>query len=449
VVISVTALAAGLTAVVAVRAPHNAEVSSPGVLAADVFSAFSAFLVAFLALGRLSQSRLVRHAVLGAAATVLAVGTLVLAVLPTLRGDELSDSSPRVVTGLLAAGLFALACWLPPWSVRMPKAIELAVGSAVLVAVLAVIAARLTSVRAIASLPSSGETFGALPDRTLSACQLAAALLFTLAAVGAVRQADREGDVLMAWLAVGAVLAAFSRVDFVLAQSADSIWVLVGMAFRLGFYVLLLGGAVQEIRWYWRRSTDAAVLEERRRIARDLHDGLAQELAFIAAQSRLVLARPPSTDRLRLLAASSERALDEARRAIAALTHPLDEPFDVALTQEVEEVANRFGTAVSLDLEAGIELSATRREALLRIAREAVTNAGRHGAAQHLNVRLVNHDGVTLRVSDDGAGFDLAAAETGGTLGLVSMRERAEALGGTCTVTSAREHGTTVEVRLP
>ena len=105
------------------------------------------------------------------------------------------------------------------------------------------------------------------------------------------------------------------------------------------------------------------------------------------------------------------------------------------------------GTEVRLDIAADIDVAPSTREALLRIVRESVTNAGRHGHATHVVVAL-GEDRV-LSIEDDGCGFDLDEAATKGRFGLVSMRERAEGLGGRFRIMSGPGRGTRVEVGLP
>jgi signal transduction histidine kinase len=225
----------------------------------------------------------------------------------------------------------------------------------------------------------------------------------------------------------------------------------VGDWLRLAAYGVAVVAAASEFTGYWRRLADTAVLEERRRIARDLHDGLAQELAFIATQSRGLVVGAKERDRVEMIARSAERALDESRRAVAALTRRIDEPLDAALAQQAEELGGRMGVRVLLDLEPGIDVSHDKREALVRIAREAITNAGRHGRPSKISVSLANGDGILLRISDDGRGFrvDDPKVYAGDRWGVAGMRERALALGGRCEVTSRPYGGTKVEVWVP
>ncbi|HEX2505249.1 MAG TPA: ATP-binding protein, partial [Gaiellaceae bacterium] len=131
-----------------------------------------------------------------------------------------------------------------------------------------------------------------------------------------------------------------------------------------------------------------------------------------------------------------------------ALTRPVDEPLDVALLQAAEEVAHRVGTQVRFDGERVVDVPGDTREALIRIVREAVANAGRHGGAARVSIELANGNGLRLRIIDDGAGFVPGLTRPGG-FGLVSMRERAEALGGSLILESEPGEGTTVEVLVP
>ncbi|HYY34176.1 MAG TPA: sensor histidine kinase [Gaiellaceae bacterium] len=281
----------------------------------------------------------------------------------------------------------------------------------------------------------------------ISALFLAAGFTF------ASRAQRHTSDRLLGWIAAGSVLAAFARVNYFIFPSLYSNWVYTGDALRMFFYLLLFVGAAREIRGYQRLAADAAVLEERRRIARDLHDGLAQELAYITAQTkklaRMTAASVDDRRQVDHLARAAERALDESRRAIAALAQPVAQPLATALAEEAMMVAARADATVELDLAPDVEVEPVAREMLLRIVREGVANAARHGGAGKILVQLSNGSGLHLRIVDDGVGFDSAEAAKEGRFGLTSMRDRARSIGGEFHLKTRPGGGTEIEVVLP
>jgi signal transduction histidine kinase len=189
-----------------------------------------------------------------------------------------------------------------------------------------------------------------------------------------------------------------------------------------------------------------ATVEERRRIARELHDGLAHELAFIASKTRgAALDATTSTD-ARALAGAADRALDEARRAITVLSVTQPQSLDAAISQTVEDLGSRLGVAWDLHLADDVEVPGEVTENLLRIVREAITNAACHGASEHVRVSLERNDQLRLVIEDDGCGFDPAGEVSGGGFGLQSMQERAASVGAVLSVDSMPEHGTRVAV---
>ena len=216
---------------------------------------------------------------------------------------------------------------------------------------------------------------------------------------------------------------------------------------------LALFGTVVAVRRRARdgRHVNAAVECERRRIARDIHDSLAQDLAFIAARVRVLERDPTASVRLDHLAIAATRALEHSRTTISTLTRPLDEPLDAALARNATEVAERHGGHADLHLQPGVVVPPATRESLVMILREAVANAMRHGRAGSVDVSLSQQSWLRLRVTDDGRGFDAAARAAGSdaAFGLQSMEERAQALGGGLVVRSAPGAGTTIEVALP
>ncbi|WP_448628410.1 histidine kinase [Geodermatophilus sp. URMC 64] len=194
--------------------------------------------------------------------------------------------------------------------------------------------------------------------------------------------------------------------------------------------------------------------EERRRLRRDLHDGLGPELASIALQLETVrdLADGPGTPAGALvesLRGQLRGVLGEVRRIVDDLRPPVLD--DLGLAEALAQLGGRFtgsSTEVDVDVADLPPLSAATELALLRIAGEALTNATRHGRATRCAVTLAVEDGLlALTVSDNGRG--LAGEPERPGVGLASMRERALELGGSCTVESVPGERTTVRALLP
>jgi signal transduction histidine kinase len=426
----------------------------------ETAAALIALLAAHLVTGRFRRSASLSDLVLACALFLLGLSNLVFAALPAALASgqaPVISSWAAMMAALVGAGVFVLAAFLPGRRVAHP-------GSMLTLSIVGSVVFLLALVVAVADyadrLPA-----GVAPDRSpehasgaqlvaspIFVIQLFAAALFAVAALGFVRRAEQQQDSLMRSLGIAAVLASFSRFNYFLYPSLFSQWVYTGDIFRLLFYLVLLGSALQEISRYWTAVRGAAVVEERRRIARELHDGLAQELAFIATRAK-ALPTASRPERVRMLAhvgSAAERALEEARRAIAVLVEPLDQAFDVSLVQTVEEMVGRVGAQAELDVARGVELPPRTRETLLRIVREAVTNANRHGRAKTISVQLSNHDGLRLLIADDGDGFDVTEPERlQRGFGLLTMRERVQALSGELRIESRPGVGTEVEVILP
>jgi signal transduction histidine kinase len=191
-------------------------------------------------------------------------------------------------------------------------------------------------------------------------------------------------------------------------------------------------GAVRRLR---SKRVVRAVAAERRRLARELHDGVVQELGWI----RSAALRGVSGEEI---AAAADRALDEARRVLSSLAASADEPVADAVGRAVRAIADRYDLRVSVELDPRTDVPAGHRTDLVRVAGEAVLNAARHAGCEAVEVSLVPG---RLRVRDDGVGFDVEQAGRRGH-GLVSMRERAEEMGAEMSIRSAPGAGTTVEV---
>jgi signal transduction histidine kinase len=445
--------AAATLAIVAVPSARFAYRAPQLHAALETSATLIGLLAAYLVLGRFRRSGHLDDLVLCYSLALLAGSNLFFAVLPVVLGEGSDDIGTwaRLFGQLLGSLVFAAAAVTPRWRVRLTHAQSLATllllplvlaAVAVLVYYLGPWLPQGVELEPTAEGARSPQLHG---DATLLGAQLAGMVLYCFAAFGFARKARVTGDDLMKWLAVGAAFGAFARLNYFLYPSLYTEWVYSGDFFRLAFYICILTAAAREISSYWETLSRTAVLEERRRIARNLHDGLAQELAFIGRNLRRLDEREAPVARV---AASAERALSESRRAIDALTKPLDEPLEVVLGNAVRETAEREGTVVDLVLAEGIDLDYPRRDALIRIACEATTNAARHGRARLVRVELASRRRrVRLRVTDDGSGFETGPAARPATgFGLVSMRERAHAVGGSFEVHSSPGAGTTVEV---
>ena len=280
----------------------------------------------------------------------------------------------------------------------------------------------------------------------MSTVQILLAALFAVASASASRH-GRSGatEPFAWWLALGAGLATIAQVNFALFLSEFSRWLYTGDVIRLAAYAAWLVGAMGEISSYWQERATLAVEQERRRVARDLHDGLAQELAFIVSETRSMGNERPHPTRVVVGRAARSTSRDAA---IAELTANTSRDLESVLRRTLETVTDQFGSELRLDVDHGFRVSPPVMEDLVRIAREATTNACRHGGARWVHV-VVSKDagGDRLVVRDGGAGFVVDGAERNGSYGLQSMAERAEKIGGGVVIRSTPGRGTDVEVR--
>lgn len=273
-----------------------------------------------------------------------------------------------------------------------------------------------------------------------AACLLFASLRFT-------RQAGETNQEVLRWLGPGCALLGFARLNYLLFPSLYSGWFYTGDVLRTAGYACLLVGATREITSYWATRADLAVVEDRRRLARELHDGVMQELSWIRSEARVLSWDAHNARRAQSILDASDRALDEARAAVDALGRATDEPLGYALHRSARDVAERHGARVVVQLDDSVRADQHQRHGLARIVREAVGNALRHGGADCVCLTLeATPAGGRLVVRDNGRGFDMATATAGSGFGLTSMRERAQALPGSFGLRSEPGNGTTVEV---
>jgi signal transduction histidine kinase len=223
-------------------------------------------------------------------------------------------------------------------------------------------------------------------------------------------------------------------------------------------FALHAGIAIDNARLH-QQAADYAIVQERDRIGRDLHDGIIQSLYAVSLSledvPELMTSSPGEAE------ARVDGAIDSLQASIRELRNFIyglrPETFDgadvpagiVALCEQF-----RYNTLIEIDVdvdaEAGDTVSREHGAELLQIVREALSNAARHARARHLGVTFRRaDDGPTLAVADDGVGFDASGPIAAGHQGLANMRARAEAIGATMRIESAVGEGTRIIVTLP
>lgn len=308
----------------------------------------------------------------------------------------------------------------------------------------------------ISTLPATVDdstTQGAALARNASVLgfRLAGSILLVIAAIGFVRVALRLADPVFDWLACGAVVMATARFHDYLYPSMHHDWITTGDILRVVAFWLILFGLMSEVSGIWRRRGAEARAAERRALAAELHDGLAQELAYLITQSALAERNPTNGEHLVRIRAAAKRALDETRLCIADYADADADPvaLDLVIAELGHDVEEDYGCRVVLQLEE-IRVRVRTAHELRRVAREALTNAARHGQPQEIHVRLDARAGmVRLSIVDDGAGILDPEGAARFTFGLASMRERAERLGGRCSIVSVPRDGTRVAIEVP
>jgi signal transduction histidine kinase len=217
----------------------------------------------------------------------------------------------------------------------------------------------------------------------------------------------------------------------------------------------LLAVAVQNARLY-EQAQAVAALEERNRLARELHDSVSQALygiALGARTARTLLDHDPSrlSEPLDYVLTLAEAGLTEMRALIFDLRPESleNEGLITALGKQIAVLEGRHGISVQTEFCEEPVLSLDVKEMLYRIAREALHNTVKHARASKVTIRLINESGrLTLEVADNGLGFDHNGSFPG-HLGLYSMRERAARLHAAITIDSAPGMGTRIAVRIP
>ena len=206
------------------------------------------------------------------------------------------------------------------------------------------------------------------------------------------------------------------------------------------------------------RSRELSIVEERNRLARDLHDSVSQKLfglVLSAEAASTLLGRDDgaASEQVARLGELAQEALAELRELIFELRPPSleEEGLAAVLRKQVDMLRRVHGREIELRIAGGAKCAPESEAEVLRVAQEALNNALRHAEAERIELRMEARDGrLIVTVADDGVGFDPdAPGVRSRRLGLTSMEERARALGATLAVVSRPGEGTTVTLEVP
>jgi signal transduction histidine kinase len=438
-------LAASLALFVAHPALRTQYDTPQVLLVLETTMALAGVLVALLAAFRFAAVGLRTDVLLAAGFLVGSLSTAAFAIVPVLGGGTLNraDGWAALAGGIAGQGLIAIAPFLGGRS----KARDRALRDTVLAAAIALAAAWLLlrahsgGLPELTALPGTGHAHAGL-----ASALAVQALLDLLAVAGWGRRLARTGDDLAQWLALGFTLQLFAALHFVFTPPRGTTYVATGDFLRLLAFGLILVGAWRAIR---SAELGRAVAEERARVAREIHDGLAQYLFAVSTNAQMLAAGTPVEEVGPQLKQAAELAQQEARFAVLALSSASGTAsFDSALRRYVEFLTADGKLDVDLEVDPAIRLAPDEQIEIFRIVQEGLGNVRRHANATRAEVVIGQRDSGErfVAIEDNGEGFpsDLA---TGGH-GLRNMQDRASSIEGGFSVRSTPGRGTALEVVL-
>jgi signal transduction histidine kinase len=407
-------------------------------LAFDTAVAVVAGIVCVLASVRFLVEGRVLDLLLAAGFLSIALGTIAFGLVPALGGSSSPTAAWTFVGArLLGAGLIAAAPYVNSRVVaRRRSLVAVAAGVVVMLAV-----AALGTRRPL----GEGVEIGHIEGSYVRLAAAFLALLWLVALVGFGLRYRGHGRDLDSWMCLAATLALFADFHLIFTPMVSSEHVMQGDFLRLVAYGTLLVGV-------WRAISEAefgrAVADERARVAREIHDGLAQYLFAISTHVSLLESGAPLEQILPRLKSAATSAQQEARFAVLALSSAGGSArFDAALRRYVEVLTADGEIEVELDVDPQVRLAPDEQIEIFRIVQEGLGNVRRHAGASHAEVSISQRTGRrVVTVSDDGVGFDDRVVATG--QGVANMRLRADAIEGTLRVRSKPGRGTAVEVVL-
>ena len=362
-----------------------------------------------------------------------AMSTFAFSVAPAFEGGTVgkTEAWAGIASRLIATALIAVAPFARGRIVSRPRALRWSISALVVLELVIWL-----FVRALPpSLPEPSEQ----PLFLIVSLALQA-FLSLVALVGFGFRVRSYGDDLYRWLALAATLSLFAELHYVFTPAVSSSFVSQGDFLRLTSYGVLMAGVWRAIRF---AEFGRAVAEERARVAREIHDGLAQYLFTVSTHASLL--QGETAERIKEAAAAAQQ---EAKFAILALSSASgNAPFDAALRRYVDFLTADGALEVELDVDPGLMLAPDEQIEVFRIVQEGLANVRKHAGATRAEVLIAQRGAErVVTVRDDGAGFDGETDPAG--QGLKNLRARAAAIGGAFTLRSSPGRGTALEVVL-
>jgi signal transduction histidine kinase len=415
-----------------------------GRLVLDTAVVLAATIVAILAGVRFSVEGRILDLLLAAGFFLAGAGTLAFSVVPVLGGGSqgAAEAWAAIAARVLAATLIALAPLVPAPRI-VARTRVLLVGIPVLLGALLAVWLPLRAFDARLSL--LGATTGGERSFELTVAISFLALLALLAVLGFGVRYRARGEDLDSWLALAATLTLFAELHYVLAPGVSTHFIAQGDFLRLLSYGVLLVGVWRAISF---AEFGRAVAEERARVAREIHDGLAQYLFAVSTHASMLEAGAPLEQTLPKLKQAAAAAQQEARFAVLALSSASGSaPFDAALRRYVEFLTADGVLEVDVEIDPAMSLAPDEQIEVFRIVQEGLANVRKHAGARRAEVWIGQRLGRRIvSVRDDGVGFDGAEAAAG--QGLKNMRLRASSIDGGLQLRSHPGRGTALEVVL-
>jgi signal transduction histidine kinase len=373
----------------------------------------------------------------------MAASLFAFAIAPTLNGAAVAPPEAWAHVGGSVLGL-ALIAAAPATTGRLPVrdgVVRLALGG-----VAAALAALWLGCRLLGErLPDLSPPQGADQPVLLTLALGLQALLCLAALIGFGLRFRAHGEDLHRWLALAATFALFARLHEVLTPLQPRTYVSNGDFLTLLSYTLLMAGVWRAIR---ASEFGRAVAEERARVAREIHDGLAQYLFSISTHVTMLESGHSTDATITRLKEAALAAQQEARFAVLALSSASGTaPFDAALRRYVEVLTADGALEVELEIDPKTRLAPDEQIEIFRIVQEGLANVRKHSGAHSAWVRIGEDGGNrTVLIEDDGAGIKNGASGAG--QGLRNIKSRAETIGGALEVRSEPGRGTALEVML-